>query len=131
MLRLSEKTYSLWGYLIANNDEFTNPLYDSSSQSDVLRPTIAPQFIKFWSGLYCRFENGKIYCVCGIHCVTKRELYCLFSEYRVAHLVADLGWVDFDFSVQPYCTLFQPLLPNLPKQNWADNGTLKIQVIPT
>ena len=59
MLQLSEKTYSLWGYLIANNDEFTNPLYDPSSQSDVLRPTIAPQFIKFWSGLYCRFENGK------------------------------------------------------------------------
>ena len=59
VLQLSEKTYSLWGYLIANNDEFTNPLYDPSSQSDVLRPTIAPQFIKFWSGLYCRFENGK------------------------------------------------------------------------
>ena len=59
VLRLSEKTYSLWGYLIANNDEFTNPLYESSTQGDVLRPQIAPQSIRFWSGLYCRFEDGK------------------------------------------------------------------------
>ena len=61
-LRLSEKTYSLWGYLIANNDEFTNPLYESSTQGDVLRPQIAPQSIRFWSGLYCRFEDGKHPC---------------------------------------------------------------------
>jgi len=30
-LRLSERTYSLWGYLVAHHDEFTNPLYDGAT----------------------------------------------------------------------------------------------------
>ena len=53
-------------------------------------------------------------------------------EYRVAHLVADLGWVDLNFCV-PYCPLSQPLLPNFhqPEQIWAGTGSLKIQVYPT
>ena len=44
----------------------------------------------------------------------------------------DLGWVDFDLGVPPSCPSAQPLLPNShqPKQNWADSGTLKIQVNP-
>ena len=62
MLRLSEKTYSLWGFLIANNDDFANPLYDAAAKwqggDPVLRPSVVPQNIKFWTGLYCRFENG-------------------------------------------------------------------------
>ena len=51
-------------------------------------------------------------------------------QYRVSHLVGDLGWVDFDFSVPPYFTLVQPLLLNShqPKQSRADSGTLEIQV---
>ena len=53
--------------------------------------------------------------------------------YRVPHLLVDLGWVDFDLGVPPSCPLAQPLLPNSnqPRQNWADSGTLKIQVNPT
>ena len=57
-LKIREKSYSLWGYLVTHNDEFVNPLYDRSSQSEVLRPNLSPQNIKFWRGLYCRFENG-------------------------------------------------------------------------
>ena len=37
------------------------------------------------------------------------------------------------WDVPPSCPAAQPLLPNShqPKQNWADNGTVKIQVNPT
>ena len=39
------------------NDEFVNPLYERSSVPEVLRPNLSPQNIKFWRGLYCRYEN--------------------------------------------------------------------------
>ena len=51
--------------------------------------------------------------------------------YRVSHLlVIDLGLVDFDLSVPPFCPAAKPLLPNShqPRQSWADSGTIKIQV---
>ena len=52
---------------------------------------------------------------------------------RVIHLLRDLGRVEFDSDVPPYCPAAQPLLPNShqPKQNWADGGTTKIKVNPT
>lgn len=58
-LKLRENTYSLWGYLVANHDDFANPLYDRSTASEILRPDTSPQNIRFWSGLYCRFEHGE------------------------------------------------------------------------
>ena len=50
--------------------------------------------------------------------------------YRSSHVLVDLGWVDFDFSVPPSCLVAQPLLPNShqPKHSQADSGTLEIQV---
>ena len=57
-LNLRERTHSLWGYLVTHNDEFVNPLYDRNSQSQIIRPNLSPQNIKFWRGLYCRFETG-------------------------------------------------------------------------
>lgn len=57
-LKLKERTYSLWGHLVTNTDEFLNPLYDRATQVQILRPNLAPQNIKFWRGLYCRFETG-------------------------------------------------------------------------
>jgi len=57
-LNLRQLTYSLWGYLVAHNDEFVNPIYERSTNRDVLRPHIVPQNIRFWRGLYCRFETG-------------------------------------------------------------------------
>ena len=53
-LKLSEKTYSLWGHLTNSADEFVNPLFDHGLSNNVLRPNISPQNIRFWRGLYCR-----------------------------------------------------------------------------
>ena len=52
------------------------------------------------------------------------------SQYRLSHLLMDLGWVDFDLGVPPSCPAAQPLLPNYhqPKQSLANSGTLSIQV---
>ncbi|KAG7212570.1 hypothetical protein KM043_012869 [Ampulex compressa] len=62
MLRLSERTYSLWGYIANDTTEYVNPLYSSSRYKDdsnfVLQPKLAAQSIIFWRGLYFRFENG-------------------------------------------------------------------------
>ena len=54
------------------------------------------------------------------------------SQYRVSHLLVDLGWVDFDLGVPPSCPTAQPLLPNShqPRENWSGSETLKIQVNP-
>ena len=43
-----------------------------------------------------------------------------------------LGWVDFDLVVQPSCPATQTPLSysHQPRQNFADSGTLKIQVNP-
>ncbi|KAG5889272.1 hypothetical protein JTB14_007034 [Gonioctena quinquepunctata] len=57
-LRLSERTYSLWGYMANHLNEYLNPLYTTEDTSDVLNPNLMPQNIKFWSGMYCRFESG-------------------------------------------------------------------------
>merc|ERR1719433_2195085 len=43
-MKLTETTYSLWGYLV--------------TQSQILTLNLSPQNIKFWRGLYCRFETG-------------------------------------------------------------------------
>ena len=58
---------------------------------------------------------------------------CSFNMCRVSHLLSHLGWVDFDSCVPPSCPAVQPLLPNSqqPGQNWADSGTLQIQVSQT
>ncbi|XP_068211304.1 myotubularin-related protein 6 isoform X3 [Palaemon carinicauda] len=57
-LRLSERTYSLWGYVKCHEPEYRNPLYRRDSTADVLRLNLCPQSIKFWRGMYNRFENG-------------------------------------------------------------------------
>ncbi|KAG7165960.1 Myotubularin-related protein 8-like [Homarus americanus] len=57
-LRLSDKTYSLWGYLRSRESEYKNPLYRRDSTADVLRLNLCPQSVRFWRGMYNRFENG-------------------------------------------------------------------------
>lgn len=44
-LRLSERTYSLWGYIANCVNEFQNPLYDVQDFPGVLVPVLAPQNI--------------------------------------------------------------------------------------
>lgn len=58
-LRLSERTYSLWGYMAHHMREYLNPLYKQQGPGeDLLMPNLAPQNLKFWRGMYNRFENG-------------------------------------------------------------------------
>ena len=54
-------------------------------------------------------------------------------KYRVPYLLVDVGWVDFNLCDPLSCPAAQPRLPNshLPRQNWADSGTVKIQINPT
>ncbi|CAG2253626.1 MTMR6_7_8 [Mytilus edulis] len=59
-LRLSERTYSLWGYITKHMTEFLNPFYKKSyeHQEPVIMPNTSPQCVKFWAGMYNRYENG-------------------------------------------------------------------------
>uniref|UniRef100_A0A6B2EES0 phosphatidylinositol-3,5-bisphosphate 3-phosphatase n=1 Tax=Phlebotomus kandelakii TaxID=1109342 RepID=A0A6B2EES0_9DIPT len=56
-LRLSETTFSLWGYMANHINEYINPLY-RPEMDEILKPNLAPQCIKFWRGMYSRFESG-------------------------------------------------------------------------
>ncbi|KAL3266604.1 hypothetical protein HHI36_010768 [Cryptolaemus montrouzieri] len=57
-LRLNERTYSFWGYVEGNREDYINPLYSVSESPGLLVPNLSPQNIRFWRGMYCRFENG-------------------------------------------------------------------------
>ncbi|XP_031830304.1 myotubularin related protein 6 isoform X1 [Nomia melanderi] len=62
ILRVSERTYSLWGEMANNMHEYINPLFKCSRHNDesssVLQPKLVPQSIILWRGMYFRFENG-------------------------------------------------------------------------
>lgn len=55
-LRLNEHAFSLWGYMANHMNEYLNPLY--KSWDGLMTPSLAPQSIPFWRGMYCRFESG-------------------------------------------------------------------------
>ncbi|XP_045453513.1 myotubularin-related protein 6 [Melitaea cinxia] len=57
-LRLSERTFSLWGYMASHLNEYKNPLYNPKAHPDVLKPDLNAQSIRFWRGMYCRHESG-------------------------------------------------------------------------
>lgn len=57
-LKLSEKTFALWGYMANHINEYINPLYRPGDAEDMLTPNLNAQVIKFWCGMYCRFESG-------------------------------------------------------------------------
>ncbi|CAG2118872.1 unnamed protein product, partial [Medioppia subpectinata] len=58
LIYLVERTYSLWAYINSHRAEFLNPLYVKESTQDILDVNVSPQTIKFWRGLYNRFEFG-------------------------------------------------------------------------
>lgn len=39
-------------------NEYLNPLYEAETNVGVLSPNTCPQNIRFWRGMYCRFEGG-------------------------------------------------------------------------
>ncbi len=75
-LDLAGRTYSLWGHLVARHDEYANPLYRQETQADVLRVDTSPQCVKFWSGLYCRFESGEQRVFKRYHLCQPTFFYC-------------------------------------------------------
>lgn len=56
-LKLSERTYSFWYYLANNLNEYVNPLYNPD-EVGIIIPDLAAQNIKYWRGMYSRFESG-------------------------------------------------------------------------
>lgn len=44
--RLSERTFSLWGFMASHMNEYYNPLYDPSAASDLLAPNLISQNIR-------------------------------------------------------------------------------------
>jgi len=85
-LGLAEKTFSLWGHLTNSADEFVNPLYDHASKEEVLKPSVSPQNIKFWRGLYCRFEVGTHPREPVIDLLTLTQLHTASLEDHAKHL---------------------------------------------
>ncbi|XP_025830809.1 myotubularin-related protein 8 [Agrilus planipennis] len=57
-LKLKERTFSLWNYMNHQINEFINPLFCRENTTDILKPNLCPQNIRFWRSMYCRFENG-------------------------------------------------------------------------
>lgn len=57
-LKLSERTFSLWGYMANHMNEYINPLYRPGEIDDMIKPNLSPQVINFWRGMYSRFESG-------------------------------------------------------------------------
>lgn len=57
-LRLAERTFSLWGYMANHMNEYVNPLYCAEESLGTVVPNLCPQNIRFWRGMYCRFESG-------------------------------------------------------------------------
>lgn len=57
-LKLKEKTYSLWPFLLSDQKKYLNPLYSSNSQQfAVLEPNTASFNFKFWRNMYHQFDR--------------------------------------------------------------------------
>lgn len=56
-LKLSERTFSLWGFMANHLNEYINPLYKPDVDKTI-KPNLQPQCIKFWRGMFSRFESG-------------------------------------------------------------------------
>ncbi|XP_029458420.1 myotubularin-related protein 6 isoform X2 [Rhinatrema bivittatum] len=59
-LKLREKTYSLWPYLLNDKKKYLNPLYDAtfSQRFTVLEPNTVPFNFKFWGHMYHQFDQS-------------------------------------------------------------------------
>uniref|UniRef100_A0AAY4EJU3 Myotubularin phosphatase domain-containing protein n=1 Tax=Denticeps clupeoides TaxID=299321 RepID=A0AAY4EJU3_9TELE len=57
-LKIQETTFSLWPFLLKQQEWYRNPLYKRSVKSGPLRPNTLPLHFKFWCGMYNRFDKG-------------------------------------------------------------------------
>ncbi|XP_060047714.1 myotubularin-related protein 6 isoform X1 [Erinaceus europaeus] len=57
-LKLKEKTYSLWPFLLEDQKKYLNPLYSSKSQKfAVLEPNTVSFNFRFWRNMYHQFDQ--------------------------------------------------------------------------
>ncbi|NP_001372164.1 phosphatidylinositol-3,5-bisphosphate 3-phosphatase MTMR6 isoform 7 [Homo sapiens] len=57
-LKLKEKTYSLWPFLLEDQKKYLNPLYSSESHRfTVLEPNTVSFNFKFWRNMYHQFDR--------------------------------------------------------------------------
>lgn len=52
LLQLSERTYSLWGFMWQHLNDFINPFYETTH--NILTPLTSQKNFKTWRGLYCK-----------------------------------------------------------------------------
>nr|XP_054484330.1 myotubularin-related protein 6 isoform X2 [Agelaius phoeniceus] len=59
-LKLKEKTYSLWPFLLAEQKKYQNPLYnpDFSPELTLLEPNTVSFNFKFWRNMYHQFDRS-------------------------------------------------------------------------
>ncbi|XP_006632878.1 myotubularin-related protein 8 [Lepisosteus oculatus] len=57
-LKLQERTYSVWPFLLEKTEQYLNPIYKGPSAFGVLRPNTLPFNFKFWCAMYNRFDKG-------------------------------------------------------------------------
>lgn len=55
-LKLKERTYSLWSFLLDDKQKYLNPLYSSTSET-VLEPNTVSFNFKFWRNMYHQFDR--------------------------------------------------------------------------
>ncbi|XP_041076885.1 myotubularin-related protein 8-like [Polyodon spathula] len=57
-LKLYERTYSVWPFLLEKKMQYLNPVYRGWSAFGVLQPNTLPFNFKFWCAMYNRFDKG-------------------------------------------------------------------------
>ncbi|KAK6486291.1 myotubularin-related protein 6-like [Huso huso] len=59
-LRLKDKTYSLWQFLLNDQENYVNPVYQPgfSETHPVLEPSTLPFSFKFWRNMYHQFDRS-------------------------------------------------------------------------
>eukprot|EP00051_Salpingoeca_urceolata_P004242 m.63709 g.63709 ORF g.63709 m.63709 type:complete len:628 (+) comp13493_c0_seq3:144-2027(+) len=57
--KLPERTTSVWSFILARKEEFTNCLYDMGEPAHQghLLPDTSPQRISLWTSMYCRWDS--------------------------------------------------------------------------
>lgn len=108
-LKLAERTYSLWGFMANHMNEYINALYRPGEDEDIVRPNLSPQVIKFWRGMYSRFESG-------VHpredigelLLTSKE-HTASLEDHVQHLSKVKRFIEFKSSVPQFSSLYSEL----------------------
>jgi myotubularin-related protein 6/7/8 len=120
--KLHDKTYSLWGFLTNNADEYVNPLYDHNSQQDVLKPNLSPQNIVFWRGLYCRFEVGTHPREPVIDLLTLTQSHTASLEDHAKHLTKRVDGLRSLISSAKASGAVKKLLPSAITGDWPETS---------